>query len=246
MGSVEGAEAVNARSPQSADESETKQTRRGKWWHVLHVALMALHPLSLFLLPWKAGERDARMAIGLLRVDPVRRRGFLCAMCYLSIGAAKVMMSGFAVVLIAFAASSVFKLQFNPGNGWFGEALFSLFLAVVLAAASLLLLTFFTLLFAACVRQKLWIDGWPDPDEAFDGRWPPVAGRERRSNWAAILVGVPSTIIPVLICLLLLRDPSKLTIMGSGMLGLFPARWIANRVLATTPEECYYDRHHAR
>lgn len=224
-------------------DSDSQSERRGRWnWsHALHAALVPLHPLSAFLLPWRAGERDARMAIGLLRADPVRRRSILCAMCYLSVGAAKAMMSGFVVMLLVFAASALFGRE---PHGWFREAFTAFGVAVLLSAAVLVVLTFVALIFAACVRQKLWIDGWPEPVVALDGRWPPTANREIPSNWVAILIGVPSTIIPILLCLLLFSDPPRLLILASGMVGLIPARWIANRVVALSPEECYFHGRH--
>lgn len=228
----------------SDSDSQTETRPRWNWSPAMHAALLVLHPLSVFLPPWKAGERDARMAIGLLRVDPVRRRGVLCATYYLSVGAAKVMLSGLALFFIAVLVMMCLGWALQPGAGWLGEALMAIVAAVVIAGGGLLVLTFATSLIAACIGQKLWVDPWADPVAALDGRWPPTARQSIRHNWATLLGGIPAVMIPVIIGLIAFEQEPLLVMWASGMLGTIPAAWITRRTAARTPEECYPEPPH--
>jgi hypothetical protein len=210
----------------------------------LHAALLFLHPLSAFLLPWKAGERDARMAIGLWRVDPVRQRGILCALCYLSVAVGKVLLSSFVALLASIIVAHVADLRPKPGGGWLADAMRAIIWAAAASAAGLVVLTFVTSAIAASVRRKIWIDEWADPSTALDGRWPPVSARAERRNIAGLLGVVPSTMIPVVSALIALQKTDACVLFLSAMSGVIPAAWIHHRIAARTPEECYAEPRH--
>lgn len=225
--------------PIAMPKVEQQDNSRSRWWYLLHAAVVALHPISVFLLPWRVGEADARMAIGLLHKDPVRRRRLLCAACYLSVGSVKVMLLTFALFLAAIIGTRVFNLRAKVGVGWIGEAMTAIVWASVIAAVSLLILTLATSLIAAAIRQPLWIDEWAHPATALDGRWPPVSGRPGSRNIVGLLGVVPSTMVPLITLLLLIENPSTAAIFIAAMSGTIPANWIARRVVASTPAECF-------
>ena len=208
--------------------------------------MVAVHPFSAFLLPWKVGERDARMAIGLLRVDPLRRRSIPCALCYLSSGAAKVMLVGIAALLVLTFVDWLFDLRFQLGVGWFGELVQAVLVSVVIALGSVILLASVTSLMAALIGQKLWIDGRADPATALDGRWPPVSGSPENQKNAAILPALPPAMIPVCIVISNVRFPPGWLLLLSAILGGIPAILMAKRTVAETPEQCYPETVHPR
>jgi hypothetical protein len=215
------------------------QDGRSRSWFVLHAAVVALHPLSVFLLPWRAGERDARMAIALLRVDPVPRRRYLSAACYVILATFKTLMVGWTALVAAFAFDWLLGLRLKFGIGWAGQALLAIVAVIALASACCAGLTFVTSLYAAAVRQKLWIDAWVNPAVALDGRWPPVSNRPNERTSAAILAILPPIVIPVMAVLIAIRHPPGWMLFLAAISGTVPAIWIANRVVARTPAECY-------
>jgi hypothetical protein len=223
----------------SNSEHRRQRGNRGWWSAALHAALVLLHPLSVFLFPWRVGASDARMAIGLLQCDPVRFRRLLCAACYLSVGAAKVVMLTFALLLATAILLSITDRGPKAGVGWLGQALLGIVWACGIAMTGAVVLTLVTAMIASIFRQKIWVDEWAHPATALDGRWPPVSGRPNPRNIAGLLAVLPSTMTPLIAILVTIKNPGAGTLLLAGMSGTIPAIWISRRVIARTPAECY-------